>query len=49
MINQREMHYRLSHASDENKKITNYGMAIAKMHGMLNRSLKLFKEMEKYL
>ena len=49
MINQREMHYRLSHASDENKKITNYGMAIAKMHGMLNRSLKPFKEMEKYL
>ena len=29
--------------------ITNYGMAIAKMHGILKRSLKPFKEMEKYL
>lgn len=49
MINQREMHYRLEHSNDCNVLITNYGMAIAKMHGILKRSLKPFKEMEKYL
>ena len=49
MINQREMHYRLEHSNDCNVLIINYGMAIAKMHGILKRSLKPFKEMEKYL
>ena len=49
MINQREMHYRLEHSNDCNVLIINYGMAIAKIHGILKRSLKPFKEMEKYL
>lgn len=49
MINEREMQYRLKHASDSNILITNYGMAIAKMHGILNRSLKPFKEMGSFI
>ena len=49
MINEREMHYRLAQANDPECNITNYGMTIAKIHGILERSLKPFKEMEKYL
>ena len=49
MINEREMHYRLAQANDSECNITNYGMTIAKIHGILERSLKPFKEMEKYL
>lgn len=49
MINEREMHYRLAQANDSECNITNYGMTIAKIHGILERSLKPFKEIEKYL
>ena len=49
MINEREMHYRLAQANDPECNITNYGMTIAKIHGILERSLKPFKEMGKYL
>ena len=49
MINEREMHYRLAQANDSECNITNYGMTIAKIHGILERSLKPFKEMGKYL
>ena len=49
MINEREMHYRLAQANDLECNITNYGMTIAKIHGILERSLKPFKEMGKYL
>ena len=49
MINAREMHYRLEQSKDQNVPITNYGMIIAKMHGILDRSIKPFKDMEKYL
>lgn len=48
MINEREMHYRLEHSNDSEVLITNYGMTIAKIHGILNRSLKPFEEMKKY-
>ena len=49
MINEREMHYRLAQANDPECNITNYVMTIAKIHGILERSLKPFKEMGKYL
>ena len=49
MINAREMHYRLEQSKDQNVPITNYGMIIAKMHRILDRSIKPFKDMEKYL
>lgn len=49
MINAREMHYRLEQSKDQNVPITNYGMIIAKMHGILDRSIKPFKDMERYL
>lgn len=44
MLNAREMQYRLSTAKDAQIPITNYGMAIAHMHGILNRSLICFKK-----
>jgi len=42
MLNAREMHYRLEHAKDLDVPITNYGIAIAQMHGILRRSLTPF-------
>ena len=44
MLNAREMHYRLEHAKDLEIPITNYGIAIAQMHGILKRSLEVFPE-----
>ena len=44
MLNAREMHYRLEHAKDSGIPITNYGIAIAHLHGILKRSLEPFKE-----
>lgn len=44
MLNAREMHYRLEHAKDSGISITNYGIAIAHLHGILKRSLEPFKE-----
>ncbi len=43
MLTAREMKYRLRHAGDCNVPITNYGIAIAKMHGILTRSLSPFE------
>ena len=42
MLTAREMKYRLRHARDCGVPITNYGIAIAKMHGILDRSLEPF-------
>ena len=44
MLNEREMKYRLRCAKDMNIPITNYGIAIAKMNGILERSLKPFAQ-----
>ena len=44
MLNEREMQYRLRHAEDCGVAITNYGIAIAQMHGILKRSLEPFPE-----
>ena len=43
-LNEREMKYRLRCAEEQNIPITNYGMAIAYMHGILKRSMELFEE-----
>ncbi len=42
MLNDREMKYRLACAEDQNIPITNYGIAIAQMKGILARSIELF-------
>ena len=44
MINEREMHYRLEQANDAGIPITNYGMTIAKINGILDRSLEVFNK-----
>ena len=43
MLNEREMKYRIQCAADAGVPITNYGMAIAKMNGILERSLAPLK------
>ncbi len=42
MLNEKEMKYRLNYALEQNVPITNYGIAIAKMNGILERSLLPF-------
>lgn len=44
MLNEREMKYRLKCAKDQGVPITNYGIAIAYMQGILRRSVELFPE-----
>lgn len=42
MLNEREMKYRLKCAEDQGVPITNYGIAIAYMQGILRRSVEMF-------
>ncbi len=42
MLNEKEMKYRLKKAKDERVSMTNYGVAIAHMNGILTRSLEPF-------
>lgn len=44
MLNEREMKYRLKSAKDQKIPITNYGIAIAYMQGILKRSVEIFPE-----
>lgn len=44
MLNEREMKYRLKCAQDQGVPMTNYGIAIAYMKGILKRSLQIFPE-----
>lgn len=44
MLNEREMKYRLKCAEDQGVPMTNYGIAIACMKGILKRSLEIFPE-----
>lgn len=44
MLNEREMKYRLKCAIDENVPITNYGILIAYINGILKRSVEIFPE-----
>lgn len=43
MLNNREMHYRIACAQDAGVPITNYGMLIARIKGILERSLEPVK------
>ena len=43
MLNEQEMKHRLAAAKKAGVPMTNYGMAIAKMNGILDRSLEIFK------
>ena len=42
MLNEREVKYRMKCAEDQKVPITNYGIAIAQMKGILKRSIELF-------
>lgn len=44
-LNEREMKYRIQCAADQGVPITNYGTAIAHMHGILSRSIEPFPEL----
>ena len=44
MLNQREMRYRMQTAREQNVPMTNYGMLIAHVMGILPRALKPFRE-----
>ena len=43
MLNEREIQYRLACAIDEGVPMTNYGIAIAHMNGILERTTAIFK------
>lgn len=43
-LNEREMKYRLKCAQDQKIPITNYGIAIAHMQGILKRSIEIFTD-----
>ncbi len=45
MLNEREMKYRLKCAEDQNLPITNYGILIAYMKGILERSIAMFPDL----
>ena len=49
MLNKREMKYRISCCQDQNVPITNYGILIAQITGILKRSLGPFPEMQKLI
>lgn len=49
MLNQREMLSRLRCAEDGGVPMTNYGVAIAQMHGILRRNLALFPDVQSIL
>ena len=46
-LNEREMKYRLKCAADQGVPMTNYGVAIADMHGILDRSCEIFQKEKK--
>ncbi len=49
MLNEREMKYRLSCAQDQGVAITNYGILIAYVNGILKRSVEAFPEISRLL
>lgn len=46
MLNEREMCYRMKCAVDQNVPFTNYGIAIAHMNGILERSIEVIPDMK---
>lgn len=49
MLNEKEMKYRQQSAMDQQTAMTNYGIMIAYIHGILERSLEVFPDIKKYL
>ena len=49
MLNEREMQFRLQHALSQGIPMTNYGILIAYMQGILRRSLGPFPEVQSWL
>ena len=49
MLNEKEMKSRIERCKKNNTPITNYGIAIAQMHGILKRSIEPFQEIYKIL
>ena len=49
MLNEREMRYRQKCALDQEIPITNYGIAIAYMQGILKRCVEMFPDVRKEL
>lgn len=49
MLNEREMKYRIACCQDQGVPITNYGILIAQVAGILKRSLGPFPEMQKLI
>lgn len=47
MLNEREMKYRYKCAQDQNVSITNYGILISYIHGILKRSIAVFPDLLK--
>lgn len=42
MLNKQEMQYRINHAKEQKVAITNYGMLIAHVNGVLERAIRIF-------
>ena len=49
MLNEREVRYRMKCAADQQVPITNYGIAIAYMHGILQRTVAPLPDIAKLL
>lgn len=49
MLNEREMQSRIGHAKESNVPITNYGITIAEVNGILKRSLEPFPDIAKLI
>ncbi len=49
MLNEREVRWRMRCAQDQGVPFTNYGIAIAKMTGVLKRSLSVFPALQKLI
>ncbi|MBQ8000307.1 MAG: [Ruminococcus sp.] len=49
MLNEREMQSRIARCMENNTPITNYGIAIAQMHGILKRSVEPFPQVLRLL
>lgn len=45
MLNEREVRYRMKCAKDQGVPMTNYGVAIAHIHGILKRSISMFPQL----
>ena len=49
MLNEREVRYRMKCAKDQGVPMTNYGIAIAHLHGILKRSVHVFPQLYRLL